>query len=570
MKKRGTLVLHAGGGKAGSSAIQSALNHAERALSEVGISYRGAAPAASPYEITSGNGILLYDRIAQPEEDSEIGAFIEDFLGEHRVGICSSEYLGSIAKSRWKRILDAAAAKDIDIKVVYFVRSAVGYIAASYNQDVKRGGETRTIAEYARDASWQHFDDLQKLAELCGQDRLRVINYDLARGDIMGAFANSWPELEPAEQCLRTVGKLTVNRSLGGAEIEVMRSVNARIGGHWGPQISDRLILDRPELKTRLFVPDETAEILADKFAEQTKWINERFFADASAPLRVSAGVSVGDVEDQDDPRRPLAVVLDWALGRIAQEFADIGFIRNRLLNIDWHNAADRAVPPDFDPIAYLFVNEDLLRSETPPYSHYIAHGHCENRPYRWPVHVQASQDETMAEAIARLRLDHPDDWAQTPTWPRMRLFLQIEGLLHGFADRERGYLEEIRRLREEQGYEGKLFKRRMDEVVGPIDAKLDESRSNIEQKLARLTSELAVAGRQENEKLDTLNAAVASLTDRLQTETSSLRKEQSRLHALVESKDSELAAASAQLQQYRETGALGFLKWAFARDGRP
>ena len=175
-----------------------------------------------------------------------------------------------------------------------------------------------------------------------------------------------------------------------------------------------------------------------------------------------------------------------------------------------------------------------------------------------------------MAEAIARLRLDHPDDWAQTPIWPRMRLFLQIEGLLHGFADRERGYLEEIKRLREEQGYEGKLFKRRMDEVVGPIDAKLEESRSSIEQKLTRLTSELTAAGRQENEKLDTLNAAIASLTDRLQTETSRLREEQSRLHALVESKDSELAAASAQLQQYRETGALGFLKWAFARNGRP
>jgi hypothetical protein len=568
MKARRTLVLHAGGGKAGSSAIQSALNQAANCLADQGISYIGASAPSTPYEITSGNGIALYERISKPEFDAE--TLVEGFLGDRNVGICSSEYLGSMASGVWRRILAAAESRDIDLKVVYFVRSAVGYIAASYNQDVKRGGESRTLDQVAREATWQHFDDLTKLAELFDEQHLRVINYDIARGDIISAFVAAWPELEACDQCLRHVEQVTVNRSLSGAEIQVMRRVNSRLHGNYGPEISDRLIMDQPELRTRLLIPDETAKVLATKFAEPTKWINERFFAEAQAPLRVSAGVSIGDPEDSDQIDQALAIILDWALEKLADERADISFIRNRLLNIDWEHANDKILPPDFDPLAYLFLNEDLLRSETPPYEHYIANGHREGRPYRWNVRLEGPHDDTIAAAISRLHLDDSQDWAGTAVWPRMRHFIQLEGLLHAFAERERTYLGEIRRLREENGYEGEIFKRRVEEVVRPVVVALEASEAGATARLDNLSSRLNEVIERGEVKFNALSSCVDALAENVRSQTSAQQEEQTKLRELISAQDEELTAQRAVLAQYRERGLGQFLRWAFSRSARP
>lgn len=567
MNERRTLIVHAGGGKAGSSAIQSALGRAVDCLAEVGISYAHAPTTSSPYEITSGNGIHLYDHVVQSELTSKTADLVESFIGDHATGICSSEYLGSMAKSLWKRVLHVAADRNIDVKVVYLVRSPIGYVAASYNQDVKRGGETRSIDEYARDASWQHLDDLEKLTSFLDDTRLRVINYDIVRGDIIGAFLNAWPELEPAKPCLQNLESITVNRSLSPAELEVMRRVNARIDGSLGPQISDRIIFDQPELKTRLHVPDAVAGVLRRKFTKPTTWINSRFFAEAAAPLRVSAGVSVGQVVHDETTERALAVVLDWALGRLAESHADITSIRKRLLEIDWHNATNDAVPADFDPVAYIFINEDLLRSQTPPYEHYIFNGSAEHRQYRWPVRLDPSQDESMASAIARLKLDDPTDWAATPVWTRIRHALQLEGLLHAFAHRERQYLEQIRRDREEQGYDSAQLDERMDQVVKPITQRLASTHAESVEQIAELSARLSQL---EAQQLDGIKTLLETLSHRVTAETSALRADHAALTELITRKDEELASQRQLIDRYRESGIFQRFKWLFRASARP
>jgi hypothetical protein len=563
MNERRVLVMHAGGGKAGSSALQSALNQAAAKLAKVGINYAEAPAASSAYDIRSGNGISLYEKIAKPEWESRTGELIEGFLGDQAIGICSSEYLASMAAGYWQQLIEAAAQRRIDIKVVYFVRSPVGYVAASYNQDVKRGGECRSLEEAAQTAGWQHFDDLQKLDKLFDDDHLRVLNYDLARKGIIDAFVSAWPELLPAASPLGKLKSVTVNRSLSSAELDVMRLVNSRIGEDLGPEISDRLILDAPELRTRLSVASSTAEILSGKFREATDWINARFFPTASSPLRVSAGVAVGEVEDQDQPERALGIVLDWALSRVGSERADLSFVRRRMLDIDWHNANDPVIPNDFDPIAYLFNNDDILRSDNPPYQHYISNGHAERRPYRWPVRVDVTREESVAGAVARLQLDDPDGWTDTPIWPRLRHFLQLEALLHDFGEREREHVRQIRRLHENLGFEGEQFRQMLDRTVAPLRGAVDAARTSVDSQLDNLQAEISTA---QAVQFETVNTNLNRIADGLLAN----RAEQESLSKLIEKKDEELASARELLRQYRETGLLQHLKWSLFRTDRP
>jgi hypothetical protein len=63
---------------------------------------------------------------------------------------------------------------------------------------------------------------------------------------------------------------------------------------------------------------------------------------------------------------------------------AGAAFIATRLAAIDWRNIGNPAIPGDFDPIAYLLLNLDVLKAGAPPCEHYINSGQHEGRRWRW------------------------------------------------------------------------------------------------------------------------------------------------------------------------------------------
>jgi hypothetical protein len=577
-----TLIMHAGGGKAGSSAIQSALGRSVDALAKLGIAYAHAPAVASPYAITSGNGLFLYKKVVTPDWPSRGKTLLESYLGDQQIGICSSEFLGSMSESCWRRIIATAAEASIDVKVVYLVRSAVEYVIASYNQDVKRGGEHRTMEQAVRDAGWQHQDDLATLDSIFDRDHLKVINYDVAREDLIAAFTGAYPELLPAKKCLHSRGQITVNRSLSAPEIELMRQVNARFGDTFGQEISDRLIEANPELRPRPEVSEDVIDTLAGKFEDATSWINSRFFSDSSTALQFRPFRPPAASAGSERPEAALKVVLDWALEKIANNSGNqISFIREALLAIDWHNSNHPRIPRDFDPIAYLLINSDVLQTKNPPYFHYIESGHAEEREYRWPLRLDEFGDTTVSQAIARLRLDDSEGRMDSALWPRLRHALQLEALLHGFANREREYLDEIRRLHEEHGFDNERLRQRLRDTVRPIGEALETAQSETSQiirdlgnAIGPLQSALEQAREEQvrtsSSKAAEIQESIVNLKTEWTSDITAIREEQARLNAALHQKDAQLAEQAEHLRQYRQYGFLKYLKWGLFRSARP
>jgi hypothetical protein len=55
------------------------------------------------------------------------------------------------------------------------------------------------------------------------------------------------------------------------------------------------------------------------------------------------------------------------------------------LREIDWNLAVDPILPAEFDPIAYLAQNPDIVRNGMQPFRHFINYGHKELfRRWKW------------------------------------------------------------------------------------------------------------------------------------------------------------------------------------------
>jgi hypothetical protein len=80
--------------------------------------------------------------------------------------------------------------------------------------------------------------------------------------------------------------------------------------------ISDRLIYEAPDLKADTRLQKEVAEIIAGKFSEATKWINDRFFPDGGG-LGLELDEAPRDKAAEDSIERPLKIAFDWALEAI-------------------------------------------------------------------------------------------------------------------------------------------------------------------------------------------------------------------------------------------------------------
>lgn len=556
--------IHAGGGKTGSSALQSALAEAAPGLAEVGIAYTHAPRTESVYAITSGNGQPLLSLLQGGDWADEGERLLESYLDGKTIGICSSEYFGNLSAQSWQRLAATAETCGIQLRIIFYVRSAIGYLAACYNQDVKRAGECRDLADYLREGSWHHIDSLRILDGLFSAEQLSVINYDAVREDIVSSFAGAFPELAPVKPVLAEAGGRRVNRSLDASEIDVMRRVNARFGASWSEELSNKLIYTDPERQGGLAIAPDIAADLRRKFEDPMGWVNERFFPDPEP--RLTDQVSAGPADERASDPNPYATALDWCLEKLEAAGGDaVGHIREQLLQIDWQNADHPEIPNDFDPIAYLLLNDDLLKAGARPFQHFIDSGKQEGRGYRWPLQPDAVGDPAVAALAAEARHSKGRNRKGNPA-DYLRQLYQVEGLIHSFAGRERSWLEELRREREA----GKYSKAELQQIVASL-------RQSIDAMSAREAEQARQAAVEHRNGVDALSrqgeeaqAALQGLAGQFQELTRSLEEDRALRIRQIEEQEAEAVRREQSLSRYRAAGFWQFLAWSIQPRKRP
>jgi len=217
---------------------------------------------------------------------------------------------------------------------------------------------------------------------------MTVIHYESVMDAIDKAFLGSIGL--PCESYDAAPLRQRVNRSLTDFEQDVIVRFTKATGTQLARGLSGHLKARRPHLKTNRRIGAKLVAQLGGRHAAELEWINTTFFG-GEPVLQVARGVSGGGSKGGLSDAECKAIysdVINWCLDKmLASQDDTFRYMGRRLHDIDWNLATNPLVPADFDPIAYLAQNPDVLRKGLPPYRHYIDYGHKEpNRKWKWAI----------------------------------------------------------------------------------------------------------------------------------------------------------------------------------------
>lgn len=381
-----TLYFHTGTQKTGSSSLQAYLATNKTKLSESGVSYELLDNIDYLTSLT-GNGQYLFTALYQRNlPDSQLDELLELYLAGKSKAICSSEDFSWYRPQEWQQIKDSCKRLKVDIKFVTFVRNIGSFYFSAYGQLIKNHGLRISFDEFCKENQYRNvIDSLKCLIEVFGKESMTVIHYESAINHIDVAFmdatgiVNDNYDISPI--------KRIINRSLTKYELEILTRINDVTGQQYGHDLSRYLMNMLPHLKTEKVISPEVVEILKERHIKDAGWLNHVFLNDKDL-------IKINDDELDDNRQNSLSIVdqqaidrkvNDWCVSKLqSAQDSSIEYITDRLRKIDWGKAGNLQVPVDFDPIAYLLVNPDILKAGVPPYEHFIASGQNENRKWKW------------------------------------------------------------------------------------------------------------------------------------------------------------------------------------------
>lgn len=305
------VVLHAGMGKTGSSALQTAFVRHRDALASYGVRYpeHRSDDVARSGGVTSGNGAPLR-RWLVPRDDAPrgIGARVRAQVVDGLRGtdahtlLYSSEFLYLARPERLARLRRELAGHDATLRVVVYVRDLVGHALSSYSQVVKRGRFTGTFADYIAPGTTGGYhlplDRLLALPDVLGTENVTVLHYDTVRRDLVRHFCATVLDVELGPD--RGTGQGDpVNRSFTADEVELMRHLNQVLTSKaQARRVSDVLIGLPPLGSSRPVATEDDVDTLRRAYADRVAQVNEAFF---DAPTLSVAGTS-GSTDGPADP----------------------------------------------------------------------------------------------------------------------------------------------------------------------------------------------------------------------------------------------------------------------------
>lgn len=312
-------MIHAGMGKAGSSAVQAWLMSHGTALADVGAVLVGAVdirdengPTLRPY-VHGGQGranlsnltrTLLRSKRAMLQFTSQL----DRLASEHGRIIISGESLAALFWRRETGVLESLneLAQRHSVAVAYYVRPQHGSLEAGWRQWGFRSGVAP--ARYLRSRSNQlHYGETLAAATRAAPDvdlHMRPFRGDLLhRGDVVADFAHHFLDLEPDLTSLRTQANV-------GLPL-VWVNVFAALPALWGTRADNRHMAALRELFEDVAVHDDAVD--TGRRVLQ-RWAH-RHFEEDNQRLLAATGWDVSDwLPDVDAPSDDLALIDElWA-----------------------------------------------------------------------------------------------------------------------------------------------------------------------------------------------------------------------------------------------------------------
>lgn len=282
-----TLLIHAGGGKTGSCALQSFFALNEPLLAQHGIAYpdEGNNAYAATGGETAGNSHLaaveLLQRGIQLDAQAEPGHFralldrVEACPAE-RV-LISSETWDAVPVGFLTRTIDLFAERGFSITFISYVRSLAEQLVSAWLQLVRMGvcrDDFHTFCETASTASFGYALP-RKFAELPAShgSRLVVKSYDHCRSRLCADFAEDILGIDPA---VCRYHEKRVNRSLGWPEADLVRCYNLLTGREPpGEAFARRVMAATTESRPpKPVILPETLAVIEARFGDRVADVN--------------------------------------------------------------------------------------------------------------------------------------------------------------------------------------------------------------------------------------------------------------------------------------------------------
>jgi hypothetical protein len=383
-----TLFIHAGGSKTGSTAIQKFLFNNAKKLEDIGLAFENRRTN----EFGANNGMLLYNKLLSPSSSVEdIDNLVSSYFGQCDNAICTSEYFQLLQLYEWAKLYDSLCRLGIRLKIIMYVRNVIPYMLSSYDQAIKHHGATRSFDQWVTECDWGHADVLQIIETEFPDISIKVIHFDRARKNIIREFLDALG-IDSSFEFDQQIQKHQVNRSLNSTEREILIKVNSTLGNSYCSELSDLLIKSNPNaLVAPTFCDKATEGLLMTRFSKQVDWINSTYFNGQSIvsvfPMESKIKQEKNLMLEQTPNNATEKQVLDWALEKLKtiQNETECRIL-DSLNNAVSQNASKNyppEVPADFDALAYLLLNPDVLHAGMDAVRHYIYHGNREGRPYK-------------------------------------------------------------------------------------------------------------------------------------------------------------------------------------------
>lgn len=340
-----TLVLHAGGNKAGSTALQHFLVENAAILLRMGFNYflggdmqtilhkagkldYGVDSEEYRYAFTSGNGHLLLKWMRQDNDRLQFSELMGLYFDSKSECIVSSEMFQRCSTDQWELLSKQCRLHDIHVKIIFYIRDVYPYYFSAWQQRIRNDRYTNSFADFVNDSTWaevDHINSLERITRVFPLDNVFLIHYETSMRNIAGSFLDVLAIEQDGFDYSSIHRK--INRSLTDEERDLLLRLNRTIGhvANFGPELARLLILAAPEVKTDPVFDSNAYDLLLSKYSARIDHINKQFFAGKSILKIIEGNDRLSKRNEQvnrgltptEAPHSPQSIVIDWAYRHI-------------------------------------------------------------------------------------------------------------------------------------------------------------------------------------------------------------------------------------------------------------
>lgn len=384
------LIIHAGGNKTGSTAIQNMLDLNSNAIAQHGIDYISITKNAYSERPQNGNGVQIAKGLLQGTSSYELKSRIRDVLGRNRVSIVSSEDFCLLRKRHLESFAACLSEMNIRTEILMFVREPVEYFRSNYSQRL-RMGQALTFQSYLHNPPvWQHAEFLKAAASCWPREFIHVLSYDNGKSSLFFTF---WEKIRSIcgvdiTEIFEPVS-VPVNRSFYLEELNLLRNLNQLFGIEFSQAISEWFTYASDYVGTAWEVGQPSINRIYDLHQADVDWINTTFFGGQNVVRKPAGPPEINDVQSAPDrlPDSNTLMKLLFFVLRNASQVTELGLTRF-LINLadiseKYGGTSKLGDGTQFDNYYYLIKNPDLVHAGANPCLHFETYGRAEGRNWR-------------------------------------------------------------------------------------------------------------------------------------------------------------------------------------------